>query len=188
MMNYLINLFSRNKKEANHFQVPAMYSVKILDRESEISFIDKQLLKIILNFSPKINSLKCEINRWDNHIDYMENIRAFIYCEVTEYNWRQLGKNIVEFNEFIEHVRKGESDDFNSFLHLIEIDEIDFKLATDDYIFEKTITYINESKHDYQKTCNHVSRIHISKDCSINDYKIFWGNENFMNLIMESCG
>lgn len=188
MWKNIKKLFLFNEAIPVKMRIPGMYSIKIPNDSNKISYIDKKFIKILLNFSPKLHHLKCEINRWDNCSKYMENIRAFIYCEATADNWNHLGSSLIELKEFIMCERKRDIDDFNSFLHLIDVDDEEYETITNAEIVEKTIFFINDYRRDYQKNCYNMSKIYINIGCSVNDYKIIWGEESYFNLIVESYG
>lgn len=188
MWKRIKKIFSFNEAKPRKIRIPASYSVKILADKNDMSNIDKKFIILLLNFIPNFNNLKCEINRWDNYIEYIENVRAFIYCEATMDNWNHLGSHLMELKRFIDHERKRDIDDFNSFLHLIEVDEEDFNIITDAEVVETTIYFINDYKREYQSSCNNLSKVYINLGCSVNDFKIVWGEENCFNLITESYG
>lgn len=188
MWKYIKKLFSFNKTKPVIIRIPPIYSITILNDNENISYIDKKFIELLLNFTPQYNNLKCQINRWDNYIEYMENIRAFIYCEATADKWNHLGNDLFELKEFIIYERKRDIDDFNSFLHLIDVDDEEYEIITDVEITEKIIFFINDYKRDFQKNCNNVSNIYVSLGSSVNAYQIVWGEKNSFNLIAESYG
>lgn len=188
MWKYIKKLFFFNESKPVIIRIPTMYSITILNDNDNISYIDKKFIELLLNFTPQYNNLKCEINRWDNYIEYMENVRAFIYCEATTDKWNHLGNHLLELREFITNERKRDIDDFNSFLHLIDVDDEENERITDVEIIKKTISFINNYKRDFQKNCNNVSKVYISIGSSVNGYDIVWGEKNYFNLISESYG
>jgi len=186
MWKYIKKIFL--SKKAIPIKIPATYSIKIANNTDKISYVDKKFIEILLNFSPNYNSLKCEINRWDNYIKYMENIRAFIHCEASTHNWNRLGNDLIELNKYIESERKRDIEDFRFFLNLIEVEEEEYNILTDSELVEKTIFFINDYRRDYQNTCSDLSKVYISLGSSVNGYTIIWGKENSFNLILESHG
>lgn len=179
-------LCTKNKQA--RCNIPARHATIILDGEAKLSPIDKKFIKLILNFTPKWSNLKCEITRYDRYSEYMENIRGFIYCEATIENWKTIENNLIELDLFIKHESARNREDFNAFLHMIEVQEEDYGSIADTDIVNRTIDYINNTKHDYQSSCQLFSNIYLNMGCSINDYTLIWGDEHCINLLTESYG
>ncbi|MGY3705035.1 hypothetical protein [Vagococcus martis] len=181
-------VFLSTKGRDEGYKIPANYSINIPNDSNEISKIDKKFIEILLNFTPDYNSLKGEVKRFDTYDNYIENVRAFISCDVMGNNWIYKQSDLSELNRFIQYEKIRNIFDFNNFLHLIGVNEEEYKLLVDSDIYEKTIVYINKYKREYQNECSELSKIYVSKGSNVNDYKIFWGESNHVNLILESYG
>lgn len=167
-----------------------IYSLEIANSHKEITNSDLNLLKHFLNFYPSTNNLSCTIQRYDKYIDYVENVEAYIYCETSPQDWNCLGKNMLRINDFIDFEKKRATSDFNAFLDLIEIDEDEANYHTlrNEQIINQTTLFLNETKSPFQLPCQLTDNLLIEIDSNINDFKVIWGTQNYMNLIFKSQG
>lgn len=152
-----------------------IYNVAITNTIDSITQKDLELIRFFLKFTPSRNNLFCIINKWS------DDIFANISCESNKQNFERCTQNMLTINEILN---SSNEEDIEDFFWLLGIEKIDDKRN----VVNDVIDFINSRKKEYQHACSKNSSIYFSKYSDVNSYTVVWGQENYLNFILQDVG
>ncbi|WP_339101654.1 hypothetical protein [Candidatus Enterococcus clewellii] len=157
----------------------SIYNLDIDSGTKSITISDLSLIRFFLKFTPPKDHLFCRIRKWS------DDVFVNISCKSNKKNWDSCTKNLYTVSEIVNDNNEGYVRDFLCLI--VDEDFYDNNNGFTD-ILNHTVDFINSRKKEYQRICSIDSAIYFEQDCTVNSFKVVWGQEDYINYILYDIG